>query len=210
MIWNQHLQAKLLCLHSFSSLFQYLLHRVFSPVGTEEADKCSWWAFRSDCRAQIKSETWWKDTFFLFFSFLIHHALWHIVSAFRKGTAQRGVSDNRTRQRPGRANVSQLRLCCSDGVFPPRNEKKKKNPFASRNRQKDSQAIYAAQPVGLVPVNECIWCLVRSRQACLHERMPSRRAELYSPTPALLSTASMPFPPWWVSKSWTWRWSYNL
>lgn len=66
--------AKLLCLHSFSSLFQYLLHRVFSPVGTEEADKCSWWAFRSDCRAQIKSETWWKDTFLFF---LIPHALWH-------------------------------------------------------------------------------------------------------------------------------------
>lgn len=59
--------------------------------------------------------------------------------------------------------------------------KKQKRTFTSQNRQKASHAMCIVKPLGLLPVNKCIWCLVLSQQACLHERMPSRRAELYSP-----------------------------
>lgn len=51
--------------------------------------------------------------------------LWNIVSVLREGTVHGSTSDNRTRQRHGRANVLQLRLCCSDAVFPSQKVKKK-------------------------------------------------------------------------------------
>lgn len=115
------------------------------------------------------------------FFFKIHHALWHIVSASRKErrrtaylTIARGEKSCSSKRFPTVAAVAALRRWS----FSTSNKKKKK---PSQNRRMDSRAIVAAQPVGLVPVNECTWCLVHSPQACLHQGMAARRAKLYRP-----------------------------
>lgn len=105
----------------------------------------------------------------------------HCLSV-ENGAAQDGLSDNRTWRK--KLLEQTFSNGCSGGCatameFFHVEQKKKKKP--SQNRRKDSRAIEAAQPVGLVPVNECTWCLVHSPQACLHQGMAARRAKLYRP-----------------------------